>query len=172
MKYILTIKTDDLKSGARVVDAPDRGDLAANLLLTHRKYEFSFECQRTYAGGQALQFTSFDRDVIDDVAGDLVDLEVPHTLDEVPGDLIRVSVLTLLDKGWMLVQPRSGRKLVCTPPNRLIPAPSAGAGCAAFTLNFTNDGTNLWADFDGTAQEIAKLFRAALDSTNTMYDVL
>lgn len=164
MKTIVTINVADLNTNRiRVVDDHQRGDLAALLLVTDKAgVELDFECTRTYVGTQALEFASFDQEKVAEIC-DLLNFNLtPYKVDNVVGQLVRVSVLELLDKGWTLVRSLGTNKLRCTPL----------ASSDAITLDFVNDGTNLWAEFDGARRVGAGIVMRAFDLNNTEYEVM
>jgi len=170
MKYVLTIKIDSLNDDARVVDDPARGDLAAVLHMTFRNLqEVSVECDRVNADGLALQYVSFNAEHISNITQCLTALGIPFDLKHVAGSLLRVSVLDMLDTGWMLVRQKNDNTLLCMAPTK--PLPVAQVQSPVFALGFVNDGTNLWAEFDGTKSQEAALLRATLDAAGTKYEV-
>ena len=173
MKTIIEIKIADLNTNRiRVVDDPSH-ELTATLLLTGRdgKTEVAFACKRTYVGGQTLEFTTHS--YADGAA--LIDLLTfnltPFEVERLEGKLVRVSILDLLDTGWLLVRPRHSNhktEVVCMAPTANVQDHSP-----IFTLGFVNDGTNLWAELDGAADKQAlETLKLVLGKTNTKYEVL
>jgi hypothetical protein len=173
MKYALTININDIyaNDNVKVVDDITRGDLSAKLELNHGMEGVSLDCRRVYIGQQALRYETFSEVEARRVAEYCDDLSIPYLFANIEGDMLRVSILDLLDTGWMLVQPRQRvhkTEVVCTAPT-----PNILGRSPVFTLGFVNDGTNLWAEFDGTTDKQAlDVLKVVLGKTNTKYEVL
>lgn len=138
-KSIITVTIDDLIKANAVFDTPtDRAAGALNVMLSYPDgYRVGFEGTRDPDAGTFV-FRTTSEDVMDDVTGDLGSLEIPYTLQQFEGQGLRVNVLDLLRTGWLIHMPANQQLLNVALPNGL-----------GVLLKWRNDGTNLYAEYDG-----------------------
>jgi hypothetical protein len=152
-KFIITAAIDDLIKARAVFETPtDRAAGALNVILSYPDgYRVGFEGTRDPDAGTFV-FRTTSEDVMDDVTGDLGSLDIPYKLDSFHGQGLKINVLDLLRTGWLIHAPANQQLLNVALPNGL-----------NVLLKWRNDGTNLYAEFDGIDEDPSlELRRGAL----------
>lgn len=139
-KHSIVVLVNDLvKANARFDDASLRGYNALNVTITggSQNMIYTFEgTGRVKVGVSQFVMETTDDGTLDDIAGDLNELGIPHTVESEDGKMLRVNVLEILKGGFMVHAPANRNTLKATIP-----------GLTIVEFMFRNDGTNLWAEF-------------------------
>lgn len=144
-KFIISVSIDDLiKANARFTDATQiRGPNAVDVVMTYPNgvSRIGIEGYRNTDAGTFV-FNTTCEDAMDDVTGDYNALGLVHEVKEYKGRGAKVNVLDLLRAGFLLHAPVRRNVLRVQLPSEF------DFETRKVEMNFRNDGTNLWAEFD------------------------
>lgn len=137
-KFIFTATINALiKADAVFQPAPDRGADALNMRLTlPDQQSVGYEGRRDANG--SFVFTTYDEYTAQEMEAELKSLNIEFDLKVYDGRGLRVNVLELLRTGWLVCAPKGQNTLRVMLPNDM-----------NVSLKYRNDGTSLYAEYDG-----------------------